>query len=141
MERFCGILGARCSKFRLKCLFFWPWNFPREAQDEVLKGAIFKILECLQTILFTTLEPSQKSLRTGLRRVCGAVSEGFFVELRRSSVLNANVGAVSRRTCVAMGVPWALLGSTWTLSWATAWPKCLFFLNIFFDFCSHELRL
>ena len=48
------------------------------------------------------------------------------MELRRSSVLNANVGAVSRRTCVAMGVPWELLGSTWTLSWATAWPKCSF---------------
>ena len=127
MGRFCGILGAMCAKFGLKCLFFKPWGFPKEGQDEVLKGAILKTLECLQTILFTTLEPHQRSHGPGLRTVCGAFSEGFFVELRRSSVLNANVGAISRRTCVAMGVPWALLGSTWTLSWATAWPKCWFF--------------
>ena len=52
---------------------------------------------------------------------------GFFEKLRRSSVLNANVGAVSRFTWVAMGGPWAVLGSTWTPSWATAWPKCSFF--------------
>lgn len=41
---------------------------------------------------------------------------GFFEKLRRSSALNANVGAVSSCTCVATGVPWALLGSTWTRS-------------------------
>ena len=132
MGRFCGILGRSCSKFRLKCLFFWPWGFPREAQDEVFKGAIIKTLECLQTILFTTLEPCQRSHRPGLRTVCGAFSEGFFEELRRSWVLNANVGAVSRRTCVAMGVPWALLGSTWTLSMGHRMAQVLLFWGILF---------
>ena len=60
-------------------------------------------------------------------RVRWGLFGGFFEELRKSSVLNANVGAVSRSTWVAMGGPWAVLGSTWTPSWATAWPKCSFF--------------
>ena len=78
MGRFCGILGPMCAKFGLKCLFFKPWGFPREAQDEVFKGAIFKILKCLQTILFITLEPCQRSRGPSLRTACGALSEGFF---------------------------------------------------------------
>ena len=64
----------------------------------------------------------------------------FFEELRRSSVLNANVGAVSRCTWVAMGGPWALLGSTWAPSWATAWPKCSVFWS-FLSFLGHSWKL
>ena len=64
----------------------------------------------------------------------------FFEELRRSSVLSANVGAVSKRTCVAIVVLWALLRSTGTLSWATAWPKWSFF-GAFLWFLGHSWKL
>ena len=134
MGRFCGILGPMYARFGLKCLFFWPCGVPKEAQDGMFKGAIFKIMECLQNILFTTLEACQRSHGQVFGRVRWGSLGGFFEELRRSSVLNANVGAVSRCTWVAMGVPWALLRSTWTPLWATAWPKWSFFAGIFLIF-------
>ena len=77
--RFCGILGPMCAKNCLKCLFFRPWGFPREAQDEVFKGAIFKTLECLQTILFTTLEACQRSHGPGLRTGSVGLSRRVFL--------------------------------------------------------------
>ena len=137
MGRFCGILGPMYARFGLKCLFFWPCGVPKEAQDGMFKGAIFKIMECLQTILFTTLEACQRSHGQVFGRVRWGSLGGFFEELRRSSVLNANVGAVSRCTWVAMGGPWALLGSTWAPSWATAWPKCSVFWS-FLSFLGHS---
>lgn len=91
---------------------------------------------------------------------------GFFEKLRRSSVLNANVGAVSSCTCVATGVPWALLGSTWTRSKGQRMAQVFAFLRVFIvpgvflkafwkalgqqseqrghrscNICSHEFRL
>ena len=92
---------------------------------------------------------------------------GFFEKLRRSSVLNANVGAVFRCTCVGLGVPWALLGSTWTRCMGHLMAQAFVFLRVFVvpgvflkaflnplgqaigqqrghwwcNFCSHEFRL
>ena len=166
MGRFCGILGPMYGRFGLKCLFFWPCGVPKEAQDGMFKGAIFKIMECLQTILFTTLEACQRSHGQVFGRVRWGSFGGFLEELRRSSVLNANVGAVSSCTCVATGVPWALLGSTWTRSKGQRMAQVFAFLRVFIvpgvflkafwkalgqqseqrghrscNICSHEFRL
>ena len=48
-------LGPQVWKISLEMSLFWPCGFKKEAQDEVFKGAIFKISKCLQNILFTTL--------------------------------------------------------------------------------------
>ena len=78
-------LGPLVLNIWLKMSFFRPWGCPKEAQDEMFRGLIFEILECLQTLLFTTLEPRRRSHETGLRTVGGAFSEGFlrsFEEVR-----------------------------------------------------------
>ena len=106
MGRFCGILGPWCWKFRLKCLLFWPWGFPKEGQDEVFRGAILKNLECLQTILFTTLEPRQRSYGRDLRTIGGALSWGFLRSFEE-------VGCwmrMSAQSPGALGWPWGALG-------------------------------
>ena len=78
-------LGPLVLKIWVKMSFFWPWGCPKEAQDGAFKGAIFEILECLQTILFTTLQPPRRSHGPSLRTAGGAFSEGFlrsFEEVR-----------------------------------------------------------